>query len=422
MTMSVDFPAENLREPVISGDTALACLVQLGLCRRDDPEIEDFRHRAALEGSTLPASRLIELVGKFGVEAECARLDPHALAKGEITYPILVFLKNANAVLVTDIDSAAAGAVSVWDPLHTDGKIFSVPHEDFERAWSGDALVIARQLSAKSEPLRNSVGRRDIEAADLPPDQRGEQTPIAEAQLRAGSARRTRSGRLAAIALVAAVGASVPLWINGVADNVLITQRQLKEEISEAPQAALPTAELSAPRPVPSVEAPVATEPTAGSAAAAASPMPEPDPDLARPTPAGPPYQPAFATAFPPAATAPAAATPDANMTASPPAADPPAAEPRASSEEAAALLARGDALFSAGDLAAARLFYERAADAGEAQAAVRLGETFDPLFLDHAHLRGVPGNTETALSWYRRARDLGAAEAEVLLNSLQAK
>jgi len=28
----------------------------------------------------------------------------------------------------------------------------------------------------------------------------------------------------------------------------------------------------------------------------------------------------------------------------------------------------------------------------------------------------------ETALSWYRRARDLGAAEAEILLNSLQAK
>jgi hypothetical protein len=61
-------------------------------------------------------------------------------------------------------------------------------------------------------------------------------------------------------------------------------------------------------------------------------------------------------------------------------------------------------------------------ADAGEAQAAVRLGETFDPIFLDHAHLRGVRANVETALSWYRRARDLGAAEAEILLNSLQAK
>jgi TPR repeat protein len=78
--------------------------------------------------------------------------------------------------------------------------------------------------------------------------------------------------------------------------------------------------------------------------------------------------------------------------------------------------------LFSAGDLAAARLFYERAADAGEAQAAIRLGETFDPIFLDHSHLHGVRGNVEAAVFWYRRAEDLGAAEAEVLLKGLQAK
>ncbi len=109
-------------------------------------------------------------------------------------------------------------------------------------------------------------------------------------------------------------------------------------------------------------------------------------------------------------------------MAATAPPADPLAVEARLSATEIAALLTRGDALFSAGDLAAARLFYERAADAGEAQAAVRLGETFDPIFLDHAHLRGVRGNVETALSWYRRARDLGAAEAEILLNSLQAR
>src|SRR5262249_24722896 len=89
---------------------------------------------------------------------------------------------------------------------------------------------------------------------------------------------------------------------------------------------------------------------------------------------------------------------------------------------EIAALLARGDVLFSTGALAAARTFYERAADAGEAQAALRLGETYDPSFLDHAHLRGVRGNLETARSWYRRARDLGAAEAEILLNTPQAQ
>jgi TPR repeat protein len=96
--------------------------------------------------------------------------------------------------------------------------------------------------------------------------------------------------------------------------------------------------------------------------------------------------------------------------------------EPGSAPADAAALLARGDALFSKGDLVAARLFYERAADAGEGQAALRLGETFDPNFLNRIHLVGVRGDTRTALSWYRRARDLGAAEAEILLNNLQAK
>ena len=72
--------------------------------------------------------------------------------------------------------------------------------------------------------------------------------------------------------------------------------------------------------------------------------------------------------------------------------------------------------------LASARLFYERAANAREAIAALRMGETFDPMFLGFAHLSGVPGNLETAVSWYRRARDLGSGEAAILLQKLEAK
>src|SRR6202035_3345627 len=54
---------------------------------------------------------------------------------------------------------------------------------------------------------------------------------------------------------------------------------------------------------------------------------------------------------------------------------------PTLSAAEIAGLLARGDWLFATGDVASARLLYERAADAGEGRAAVRLGETFDPVF-----------------------------------------
>jgi TPR repeat protein len=87
---------------------------------------------------------------------------------------------------------------------------------------------------------------------------------------------------------------------------------------------------------------------------------------------------------------------------------------------EVAELVERGDTLFAAGDVASARLFYERAADAGEAQAALRLGESFDPAFLEQAHARNGRGDLGTAKIWYRRARELGSAGAEILLKSLE--
>src|SRR5580700_9298763 len=82
-------------------------------------------------------------------------------------------------------------------------------------------------------------------------------------------------------------------------------------------------------------------------------------------------------------------------------------------------LLNRGDALFGAGDLASARLFYQRAAEAGNGQAALRLGNTYDPAFLERAQLR-VHGDRALALFWYQRARELGASEAEILLKGVQ--
>jgi hypothetical protein len=92
---------------------------------------------------------------------------------------------------------------------------------------------------------------------------------------------------------------------------------------------------------------------------------------------------------------------------------------PSLSSAAIKALMARGDALFSARDFVSARLFYERAADAGGGQAALRLGETYDPAFLMRARLTGVRGDASLAARWYRRARELGVEDAELLLKGL---
>jgi TPR repeat protein len=95
---------------------------------------------------------------------------------------------------------------------------------------------------------------------------------------------------------------------------------------------------------------------------------------------------------------------------------------PTFSGAEIAALLARGDWLFATGDVASARLLYERAAGAGKARAAVKLGETFDPAFLSRLSPRGVRADSDMAVFWYRRARDLGARDAGSRLIRLEAK
>jgi TPR repeat protein len=90
------------------------------------------------------------------------------------------------------------------------------------------------------------------------------------------------------------------------------------------------------------------------------------------------------------------------------------------SDAETTALVRRGDAFLSSGDITSARLFYERAADADSGPAALRLGATFDPAILGHAGARGIIADPAQALSWYKRAGDLGMVEAEQRIKRLE--
>jgi Sel1 repeat-containing protein len=75
-------------------------------------------------------------------------------------------------------------------------------------------------------------------------------------------------------------------------------------------------------------------------------------------------------------------------------------------------LLRRGDAALSEGDIAAARLLYERAADLGSAGAATSAGKTYDVDFLLRTGARGIQADQTAAAAWFRKAAALGDAEA----------
>ncbi len=88
--------------------------------------------------------------------------------------------------------------------------------------------------------------------------------------------------------------------------------------------------------------------------------------------------------------------------------------------DELAALLKRAKGLLAIGDITSARLLLERAADAQEAEAALMLAGTYDPQVLGSQDLRSVTPDPATARVWYQKAAELGSADAKRRLGQLQ--
>jgi hypothetical protein len=426
--MEIDASTRPLREQVASRDTALACLAQLGVKNGLGPAVAAAHRGDDSGGGSLPIARLIELAGDFGLQAEHARVDWQGLHTMGYDNPILVLLKNTNVAILTGGGRDGAEEVAVWDPLHRDSELLYVPRQEFERAWSGDVLRVTQQPSSTNPP--------SLELHAVNPDQ----PPATEKQQLSSPGQRLSLLRRCCLfiaAIVATAGGGLFLFGLPSPENFMSTGSSVAnvpERVTEATQTKisaawgrLPDQEVAS---VPPMPAPAISNPPESSIVAAGpTPSDEPVTDKASHIADLPPE---------PTSTAEVRASepsPAASMSVAPQASDGAAAEPETASKpvipppdaalsaaEIAVLLARGDKSFSSGDVASARLYYGRAANAGDGQATLRLGETFDPVFLEHAHLRSARGDLVEALSWYRRARDMGVAEAAVLLNSLEAK
>ena len=427
--MDIDASTTAPREQMASRDTALACLAQLAVQNGLDPTVAAARRGNVLDDDTLPVSRLIELAGDFEFQAEHARVDWQGLLTIGFTDPILVLLKNTNVAILTGGGRNGAEEVAVWDPLHRDSEILFVPRQDFERAWSGDVLRVMPQPTGKPPPSLELHGATSEQLPDT-----GKQ------QLSRGGKRLSPLIRLCllAIGIVAPVGGGLFLFSLPAAENFMSSSASVSQASEQAtkatpskPGAASGRAadqEVVSVAPIPAPPTP--NMPQSNTAVAGSTTSDEPLPEETKRLAALPPegsstgevsaLQPSPVVPMTPPA--PGAVTAEADTSGSTSAPVIPPADATLSSPEIAVLLTRGDKSFSSGDVASARLYYGHAANAGDAQAALRLGETFDPVFLEHAHLRSVRGDLAVALSWYRRARAMGAAEAEVLLNSLEAK
>jgi hypothetical protein len=125
-----------------------------------------------------------------------------------------------------------------------------------------------------------------------------------------------------------------------------------------------------------------------------------------------------------PGAAAPAAALPAAAVSAAAvsAAAAPVAASParKLDADELAALMNRAKGLIAIGDIAPARLLLERAADAQEASAALLLAQTYDPAVLGAQDTRSITPDPAAARTWYQKAAQLGSPDATQRLAQMQ--
>jgi TPR repeat protein len=129
-------------------------------------------------------------------------------------------------------------------------------------------------------------------------------------------------------------------------------------------------------------------------------------------------YQSALPSRAPAAAAAAVATAPIATAPVAAPANPPPAR--KLDAEEVAMLLNRAKGLLAAGDIASARLLLERAADAQETRAMLLLAQTYDPEVLGTQDIRNIVPDPAMARVWYQKAAQLGSADAQRRLAQLQ--
>jgi TPR repeat protein len=75
-------------------------------------------------------------------------------------------------------------------------------------------------------------------------------------------------------------------------------------------------------------------------------------------------------------------------------------------------LIRQGEQFVAAGDMVTARVVFQRAAETGDAGAAMALAATYDPLVLAKLGVLGVGADVDKARNWYLKAKEFGSQEA----------
>jgi hypothetical protein len=447
---------------IISGETASKCLDRASI--KAVTSISKGRARNHVEKDILSANRLIEIARQRGFEARLAHLDWKGLQAAASADPVLLLLRNGNTVLALRNGGDAFDQIVVSDPLYIKGEEFLLPRNAIEPAWDGDAVII-RQAPVRQAPVTERGKTRLFiwglvlctvaaafglllfypREAEKSAHSLAATMPISGSDMALDNDLTVTRSAPAIDAVITSIRAQLSVKEpdgtlaeqSPAAQQILAAEPNVRAssaiiEIESAPINGEPSPPKTDPPQASSLANVVAAEPSPPSASTAES-SPSVAPNATLPSERSTPAQIRIdtrQTAAPVDALSSDEAVPTVTPANSVLVSKGDVAEKLESRSltesrramDTVALVVRGDMLFGTGDITSARHFYERAADAGNGQAALRLGESYDPSFLEQAHLRAVRGDTAVAIQWYKRARELGASEADVLLMSIEVK
>lgn len=97
-----------------------------------------------------------------------------------------------------------------------------------------------------------------------------------------------------------------------------------------------------------------------------------------------------------------------------------PKRDPSLTKEEEDAMLGQAETQIQSGNIVFARLLFEQLASRGSARGTFQLARTYDPAELSKLKAVGMQGDVEKAKSLYKKAADLGSAQAAESLTALK--
>jgi hypothetical protein len=431
--------AQDVALTAMSRETAASCLTSL-------LEVQGVTRDAFRPWDWLPGEQIFSLdtltrsVADCGFEVTTLRLNWHLLLTEISRQPVLLLLDNGNFILALERNERAIEEIIISDPLHQNGEKCFLPRSKLESAWTGNSMVIAPRPSILERTLNlvilgfsvcfiiaaillftreattlmgstdRSLGRNSPERSDGSPiaqiqepqlsapnedpesgdsnAERSAQEHTQEAQKSPSDRPRNERAREPRQVLraheiephetntVVASSNGSDAGLNVLSAGIAITAVHPSASVEELAMAtAMTGVEAVAPGsqsiPGKGVSLPWQENATMSGAESSGTEL-------------------------------------DISV--------------KLKAEDVVALISRGDSLLAIGDLTAARLFYERAADAQNGQAALRLGETYDRNFLVLAGMGEDRANASLAVYWYGRAGNLGSDEANELLQSRTAR